>query len=76
MSYAPKPVPGNELITREFQRVADAMRVVHQHDVISSLPEKLRPGLVVYCDGVGADPLSTGNEGLYLYKSTGWVFIG
>jgi hypothetical protein len=37
-------------------------------------PPKPRVGLMVYADGVKWNPGS--GEGMYVYKSTGWGFLG
>jgi len=37
------------------------------------VPDKPREGDIRYFDGANADPLGTGNEGVYLYNGTAWV---
>ncbi len=40
------------------------------------IPSKLKPGLVKYFDGVDANPLGTGKEGLYRYGADGlWHYV-
>ena len=70
MSFTPKPLPDKPDVQREFQRVSEAFRIVHQFDVLHVEPSKPRQGLLVFADGTDWDPGS--GEGLYEYLSTGW----
>lgn len=75
-------------LSEEFLRVAQAMNgmLSGQWEINYQLPVRLKPGWVGYLAGVpkdpgnpkdtGSDPLGTGQEGLYRYGTTGWVYIG
>lgn len=83
MSYSPQIPPQNPeelvlFVSEEFLRVAQALNnsLDGLYEVRHQMPPKVKPGLVVYLDGVDANPLGTGQEGLYRYGSTGWVYIG
>jgi hypothetical protein len=56
-------------IESSFEETADGV-----HEVLYLPPVKPKIGQVVYAADEFLDPLSL--EGLYVYKSTGWVFIG
>ena len=75
-------------LSEEFLRVAQAVNglLSGQQEILYQLPPRLKPGWVGYLAGVpkdpldlqdtGSDPLGTGQEGLYRYGLTGWVYIG
>ena len=75
-------------LSDEFHRVALGMNnlLSGQWEPQVKLPVRLKVGWVGYLMGVpknpaddqdtGSDPLGTGEEGLYRYGSTGWVYIG
>ena len=44
------------------------------YEVSHNPPVRLRVGMVRYADGTDWNPGS--GEGLYVYKSTGWVLLG
>lgn len=84
MSYNPQvpPQKAEELLPflqDEFFSVARELTplVEGQWKIHYELPARLKPGMVLYLDGVGADPLGTGLEGIYIVKSTGeWTYLG
>jgi len=83
MPYTPlvPPQDNNDLLpylNNEFVRIAQALNnhLEGQWEVRHKMPVRLKVGLVVYFDGVDANPLGTGLEGLYRYGTTGWVYIG
>lgn len=55
-------------IESSLEEIADGL-----HEVLSVEPLKPQIGQEVYADGVNFNPGS--GEGLYIRKSTGWVFI-
>lgn len=62
----------------EFGRVAKEYNALQNGEwqVESVVPAKYKPGMVKYFDGVNADPLGTGKEGLYRYgKDNAWHYI-
>lgn len=66
----------SEYLSRMFRnaKIEDANK--DQPIRYSSIPEKLGIGKRYYfLNAIPADPVIT-TEGLYLYKSTGWVFLG
>lgn len=66
-------------LQEEFFRVSNSYNPIleGQYEIHHNLPPKVRPGLVWYFDGVDADPLGTGQEGLYRYSLANvWVYIG
>lgn len=66
-------------LSDEFSRVAVAINDVlaGQTGLHYQLPVRLKPGWVGCLSGIPpADPLGTGQEGLYRFGTTGWVFIG
>lgn len=75
-------------LSEEFLRVAQAIngQLSGQWEIGYQLPLRLKPGWVGYLAGIpkdpsdpqdtGSDPLGTGQEGLYRYGLTGWVYIG
>ena len=74
MSYNPQvpPTKSDELLPYlqdEFFKVAQEFnpRLEGEWELMHELPERVRPGMVQYFDGVNADPLGTGQEGLYRY---------
>lgn len=46
------------------------------YSVSHSPPIRLRVGMVRYADGTNWNPDGVNGEGLYVYKSTGWTFLG
>lgn len=61
----------------ELMRVAAVLndQITGLHQILYSAPTRVRPGLVVYADGVQWNPGS--GEGLYRYNLAGnWVYIG
>lgn len=71
--YRASPLPKYPEVQREFQRVAEGFRVVNQFDVVETLVDKPRQGLVVFMSSAGATANSQTGEGLYVYLSTGWA---
>lgn len=75
-------------LSEEFHRVSENLNGVltGQWEIEQNLPIRLKPGWVGYLAGIpanpldpqstGSDPLGTGQEGLYRYSTTGWVYIG
>lgn len=84
MSYNPQVPPQDPedllpFLQDEFFSVAKELSplVEGQWEIHSELPKRLKPGMVLYLDGAGADPLGTGLEGVYSIKSTGeWDYHG
>jgi hypothetical protein len=82
MAYQPLAAPAindpiaQELlryISRELQRVADAMQESEQFvpfTVLHVEPKKLKEGMLVFADGTNWDPGS--GRGLYLYNDGAW----
>lgn len=63
----------------EFGRVAAEYNALQNGEwqVRGSIPKKYRPGMVCYFDGVGADPLNTGLEGIYRFGTdNAWHYVG
>lgn len=66
-----------EYIERELAGISSSIDSIENgdHDILYNPPIRVRPGMVVYADGVEWDPGS--GEGLYRYSLSGtWVFIG
>ena len=66
-------------LNEEHQRIADAFNDIKEGlwEISYSLPVRYKPGLVKYFDGVNADPLGTGQEGLYRYGLDNlWHYVG
>lgn len=85
MQYNPSVPPQAEddllpYLQDEFLRVAQSFNDITEGvwDIRYEMPKKFKRGLVIYLSGKpGADPLGTGQEGLYRYSSTNtWVYIG
>lgn len=84
MAYNPQvpPQQPEELLpylSEEFLRVAQSYNALDNGEwmIHYTMPPKVRPGMVKYLDGVGADPLGTGLEGLYRYGTdNAWHYIG
>lgn len=83
MSYNPQIPPQKtedltQFVSEEFLRVAQALNnsLDGLYEVRHQMPSKVKQGLVAYFDGLDANPLGTGQEGLYRYGKTGWVYIG
>lgn len=82
--YNPLVPPQNEqdllpYLNEEFHRVSQAYNPVSngEWEIHRVMPTKYRKGTVLYLDGVGADPLGTGQEGLYRFGLDGlWHYIG
>lgn len=80
--YAPRipPEKQEDLLTYlddEFLKVAAVLNdsISGLHEIKYKTPARVKPGLVVYADGVKWNPGS--GEGLYRYNLAGnWVFIG
>lgn len=83
MAYEPMPL-GNtrslqELVVAledELRRVATVLNAVERGHFVETnvAPEKPRNGDIRYADGTNWNPGS--GRGLYIYKSTTWVFLG
>lgn len=66
-------------LSDEFLRVAEMMNdlLAGQWELSHTLPERLKPGWVGYLSGgPKANPLGTGQEGLYRFGTDGWHYIG
>lgn len=62
----------------EFGRVAAEYNALQNGEwqVRSTIPPKVRPGMLCYFDGVNANPLGTGKEGVYRYgKDNLWHYV-
>jgi len=74
MSYSPQVPPQDPeellpFLQDEFFKVAQEFnpRLEGEWEVMYKLPKRVKPGMIQYFDGVAADPLGTGKEGLYRY---------
>lgn len=84
MAYNPLVPPQNpeELLTYlndEFARVAAEYNALQNGEwrIWRTMPTKYRPGMVIYLDGVGANPLGTGLEGIYRFGlDNAWHYVG
>ena len=84
--YQPNPLPLNEedlglYVTNELKRLGDILfnQATFRLERIHAVPDKPREGDMRYFDGTNADPLGTGNEGIYYFKKGypgTWVFLG
>lgn len=82
-NYTPSipPVTAEDLLpylNEEFFRVGLAFNPVLEgiYEIHYKLPEKRRPGMVLYFSGP-ASPLGTGLEGLYRYQlNNTWAYVG
>jgi hypothetical protein len=78
--YLPTPPSGERDPTvwtyREFRTLAQLLAKPPGWylDVSHIPPTRPRAGLLAYADGTNWNPGS--GEGLYVYKSTGWKFLG
>ena len=77
--YTPGNLPDEapQWLRRELQALSEASRGVApfvQLQPAYVAPTKPRQGLMAYADGTSWNPGS--GEGLYLYKSTGWKYLG
>jgi hypothetical protein len=65
-------------LNEELVRIAQASNNLSAGfwEIAYKLPQRVRPGLIKYFDGVNADPLGLGLEGLYYYNLAGeWVYV-
>ena len=84
MQYTPAIPPQREedllpYLNEEFVRVAQSFNNLEEGywTINYNMPIRVRPGLIKYFDGVNADPLGTGVEGLYRYGTDGlWHYVG
>lgn len=84
MSYLPQMPPQSvelllEYLNQEHQRISEAYNDLKAGlwEINYVLPGRVIPGLIKYFDGVNADPLATGQEGLYRYGlDNAWHYIG
>lgn len=84
MAYNPQvpPQDSEELLpylNDEFLRVAQAFNANQngEWEINYKIPKKYKPGTVKYFDGVNANPLGTGLEGLYRFGlDNAWHYIG
>ena len=63
-----------EFLAQLQRNVLEFSTQIGQFDVLTSVPEKPRRGLIVYADGTGWNPGS--GEGLYRFNGSTWVFLG
>jgi hypothetical protein len=76
--YNPTPPPaeaghlGTYLLS-ELQRVSDAILESAKPPLFYAEPKNAQEGLLVRADGTGWNPGS--GAGLYIYRSSAWVFI-
>lgn len=76
MAYAPSPVPSDPqqlpaYLRSEFERIKAELQ---PPKVTYVAPAKPRVAQQYYADGTQWNPGS--GEGLYVFKSTGWKFLG
>lgn len=84
MAYNPLVPPQDselllEYLNEEHQRIAFEFNNLKEGlwDIAYVMPGRVLPGLIKYFDGVNADPLGTGLEGLYRYGlDNAWHYIG
>lgn len=84
MAYNPQvpPQDSEELLpylNDEFLRVAQAFNSNQngEWEINYKIPKKYKHGTVKYFDGVNANPLGTGLEGLYRFGlDNAWHYIG
>lgn len=73
-------IPGNvsdPLMKDELNKVAQAMETADAMlnlDKLYAAPKKYRVGSVVFADGTTWNPGS--GEGVYVYRTGGWKFLG
>ena len=62
-------------VKNELDKVSLAISSLeYQYPPMSSPPERYGVGYIAYADGTNWNPGS--GEGLYIYKTTGWVLLG
>ena len=78
--YEPGPLPLNQedlglYVVTELKRLGNILfnQATFRLERMHKVPDKPREGDIRYFDGANADPLGTGNEGVYLYNGTAWV---
>lgn len=77
----PPQDPDNLLpyLNDEFLRVSQSLNpsLNGEWEILYVIPSKYKHGTVKYFDGVNADPLATGLEGLYRFGTdNAWHYIG
>ncbi len=65
-----------EYLTRQFRLAAVEDTVSNQIPVLTQIPAKLSVGRLYYFNNAISGDLVILGEGLYLYKSTGFVSLG
>lgn len=68
-TYVAKPLPKAPEIQREFQHIAESLRTVNDFEVLNSLPQKAREGMVRYF----AAGVAGAAKGLYYYDGAAWI---
>lgn len=66
-------------LASEHERISEAYNNFKAGlwEISYQMPNRVLPGLIKYFDGVNADPLGTGLEGLYRYGlDNAWHYIG
>lgn len=59
----------------ELDKISRAISSLeHQYPPLNAEPSRYSVGFVAYADGTNWNPGS--GEGLYVYKSTGWAYLG
>ena len=84
--YQPYPLPIDQedlglYLTTELKRLGDVIfnQAIFRLERTHHVPSKPREGDVRYFDGANADPLGTGDEGIYYFKKGtpgAWIFLG
>lgn len=81
MSYSPSPPPDQETFGWTWEEFLKLQNELIQPDVDGIVffvrnvaPQKYKEGLVVYADGTNWNPGS--GKGLYIRKTSSWVFLG
>ena len=68
MKYTARQIPGQPEVTRELQRIAEALSLTGDYDVLQATPDKPREGMVrFFASGVLA------SAGLHEYVGGSWT---
>ena len=74
--YNPGQV-SDPVMTAELAKIAQAIETADSQinlDKLYAAPKKYRVGTVIFADGATFNPGS--GEGLYVYRTGGWKFLG
>ena len=73
----PKDLP--QYLDSELNRLSGELAKLGigiHHNVMNYEPAKVSAGYEMYADGVNFNPDGSGREGLYVYTSIGWLYLG